>query len=316
MESTGVSIGVGMSSVDEVASTAAAYSASGLKSVSPFFVPRILPNLAAGHLSILHGFMGPNHSVSTACATGLHSIGDAFRFIKASDADVMLCGGAESCIDPLSIGAFARMRAVVSTFNDRPSEASRPFDISRGGFVMGEGAGMLVLEELGHAKKRGARILAEVSGYGMSGDATHITTPGGDGARLAMQRALREATMERRDIGYVNTHATSTPLGDQIETNAIKAVFGDHAKEFAVSSSKGAIGHLLGAAGAVEAIFTVLALNRGILPPTANLHSTSPEMDLNYIPRVPLERTVDAALKNSFGFGGTNASMVFKRYQE
>ncbi|XP_068081934.1 3-oxoacyl-[acyl-carrier-protein] synthase, mitochondrial [Anabrus simplex] len=319
-EKTGVTVGMGMIDLQDVSETNQALT-QGYNRVSPYFVPRILPNMAAGHISIKYGFRGPNHCVSTACATGAHAIGDAFRFIQRADADVIICGAAEACISPLSIAAFCRLRALCTTFNDKPEAASRPFDRDRAGFVMGEGGALLVLEELNHAKSRNAKIYAEILGYGLSGDAAHLTSPSedGTGAILAMTRCLKEADINPRDVGYVNAHATSTPVGDVIESRAIGKLFGEFASNVAVSSTKGAHGHLLGAAGSLEAVFTVMACYSSLIPPTINLENLSEGMDLNYVPNkmqewktsTPVRRI---ALKNAFGFGGTNACLCIAEY--
>lgn len=322
----GVCIGSGIGSFDDVYETSVAFHLGGARKVSPLFVPRLLINMAAGHVSMRYGLRGPNHAASTACTTGNHVLGDASRFILHGDADVMLAGGSESCIHPLAVAGFARAKSLATNYNDDPAAASRPFDRDRCGFVIGEGAGCMVLEELEHAKKRGAKIYAELSGYGLSADAHHMTAPHSDGlgARLAMTNALRHARLQPKDIGYVNAHATSTVLGDVAENRAIRSLLldganGGHARasDVNVSSSKGALGHLLGAAGTVESIFTVLALYHGVRPPTANLDNLPDggEFDLNYVPKQAQEdKELRHALSNSFGFGGTNASLCWSRF--
>jgi len=291
---------------------------SGPDRVSPFFIVSAIVNLAAGNVSIRHGAKGPNSATATACSAGAHAIGDSFRLIERGDADAMICGGAEGAITPMSVAGFASMRAL-STRNDDPKHASRPFDAERDGFVIGEGAGILILEELEFAKARGANILAEIVGYGMSGDAFHVTMPDetGSGAIRVMQRAIKDAGISPEQIGYVNAHGTSTPYNDKFETLAIKKVFGEHASNgLAVSSTKSMTGHALGAAGGIEAVISVLAISEKKLPPTINYEIPDPECDLDYIPNEAREKEVDYVLSNSFGFGGTNACLVFKRYTE
>jgi 3-oxoacyl-[acyl-carrier-protein] synthase II len=291
---------------------------SGPDRVSPFFIVSAIVNLAAGNVSIRHGAKGPNSATATACSAGAHAIGDSFRLIERGDADAMICGGAESAITPMSVAGFASMRAL-STRNDDPQTASRPFDLERDGFVIGEGAGILILEELEFAKARGANILAEIVGYGMSGDAFHVTMPDetGSGAIRVMERAIKDAGISPEEIGYVNAHGTSTPYNDKFESLAIKKVFGDHAKNgLAVSSTKSVTGHALGAAGGIEAVFSVLALKENKLPPTINYQVPDPDCDLDYIPNAARDAEVDYVLSNSFGFGGTNACLIFKRYEE
>lgn len=291
---------------------------SGPDRVSPFFIVSAIVNLASGNVSIRHGAKGPNSATATACSAGAHAIGDSFRLIERGDADAMICGGAESAITPMSVAGFASMRAL-STRNDDPKRASRPFDLERDGFVIGEGAGILILEELEFAKARGANILAEVVGYGMSGDAFHVTMPDetGSGAIRVMERAIKDAGISPSDIGYVNAHGTSTPYNDKFESLAIKKVFGEHAKNgLAVSSTKSITGHALGAAGGIEAVFSVLALKEGKLPPTINYQVPDPDCDLDYIPNEARDGNVEYVLSNSFGFGGTNACLIFKRYAE
>jgi len=312
-ERTGVMIGSGIGGLPGITEGAITLHERGPRRLSPFFIPSNLINLASGHVSIRYGFRGPNHAVVTACSTGAHAIGDAARLILWDDADVMVCGGAEAAICRLGIAGFAAARALSTNFNDDPTKASRPWDQARDGFVMGEGAGVVVLEELEHAKKRGAKIYAEVLGYGMSGDAHHITAPAenGDGAYRSMRNALKRAGLGPDKIDYINAHGTSTPLGDEIELGAVKRLFGEHAYKLSMSSTKSSIGHLLGAAGSVEAIFSILAMRDGIVPPTLNLENPSPGCDIDLVPRHAKERPVRYALSNSFGFGGTNASLVF-----
>ncbi len=314
---TGVLIGSGIGGLPEIAGGAITVHEGRARRLSPFFIPASLINLVSGHVSIRYGLKGPNHAVVTACSTGAHAIGDAARLIMWEDADVMVAGGAEAAICPLGVAGFCAARALSTGYNDTPEKASRPWDQGRDGFVMGDGAGVVVLEELEHAKKRGAKIYAEIVGYGMSGDAHHITAPAedGDGAFRCMQAALKRAGMNPEDIDYVNAHGTSTPLGDEIELGAIKRVFGDAIKGISMSSTKSAVGHLLGAAGAVEAIYSILAMKNSIVPPTLNLDNPSEAcIGVDLVPHKPKERKVRAALSNSFGFGGTNASLVFKAY--
>jgi 3-oxoacyl-[acyl-carrier-protein] synthase II len=283
--------------------------------ISPFFIPGTIVNLASGHVSIRYGARGPNSATATACSAGAHAIGDSFKIIQRGDADVMICGGSEAAITPMSIGGFAAMKAL-STRNGEPERASRPFDADRDGFIVGEGAGILILETLDHAIHRGARIIAEVAGYGMSGDAYHITQPSenGDGANRVMRAAMRDAKIEPHQVGYINAHGTSTPLGDSIETRAMKSAFGEHAAKVAVSSTKSMTGHLLGGAGGLEAGISVLALRDQILPPTINYETPDPTCDLDYVPNKARKAEVEYVLSNSFGFGGTNAALIFKRW--
>lgn len=312
-ERTGVMIGSGIGGLQVIADGAVTMKEKGPRRLSPFFIPGALINLASGHTSIKYGFKGPNHSVVTACSTGAHAIGDASRLIQIDDADVMVAGGAESAVCRLGVAGFAAARALSTNFNDTPEAASRPWDRDRDGFVMGEGSGIVVLEELEHAKRRGAKIYAEITGYGMSGDAYHITapTPDGNGGYRSMRNALRRAQLTVDDIDYINAHGTSTPLGDEIELGAVKRLFGEAAYKLSMSSTKSAIGHLLGAAGSVEAIFSILALNSGVIPPTLNLDNPSEGCDIDLVPHQAKERKVRHVLSNSFGFGGTNASLVF-----
>jgi 3-oxoacyl-[acyl-carrier-protein] synthase II len=314
---TGVMIGSGIGGVEGIAETAILLKERGPRRVSPFFIPGRLINLASGYVSIEFGLKGPNHAVVTACSTGSHAIGDASRLIALGDADVMLAGGAESPVNRISLAGFAAARALSTHFNETPERASRPYDKDRDGFVMGEGAGVVVLEEYEHAKKRGANIYAELTGYGMSGDAYHITAPApdGDGAFRSMQAALKRANITPSEIDYINAHGTSTPLGDELELGAVQRLAGNAAGRISMSSTKSAIGHLLGAAGAVEAIFSVLAIRDGIAPPTINLDNPSVETAIDLVPHQARRRDIDVVLSNSFGFGGTNASLVFRRVE-
>jgi 3-oxoacyl-[acyl-carrier-protein] synthase II len=310
-----VIIGSGIGGLSTIAETAIELHEKGPRRVSPFFIPSALINLASGQVSIRHGFKGPNHAVVTACATGAHAVGDAMRLIQFGDADVMIAGGAEAAVCPLGIAGFIACRAMSTNFNDTPERASRPYDKDRDGFVMGEGAGALVVEEYEHAKARGAKIYAEIVGYGLAGDAYHITAPAedGDGGYRAMEAAIGHAGIDPADIDYINAHGTSTPLGDEIELGAVERLLGQAAGKTAMSSTKSAIGHLLGAAGAVEAAFTVLALRDQIAPPTINLDHPSVETALDLVPNKAKPMKIDIALSNSFGFGGTNASLIFKK---
>ena len=312
---TGVMIGSGIGGLGTIYDAAVMVAEGKAKRLSPFFIPSALINLGSGHVSIKYGFKGPNHSAVTACATGVHAIGDAARLIALNEADVMVAGGAEATVNRLAMAGFSASRALSTAFNDRPSMASRPWDRDRDGFVMGEGSGVVVLEELEHAKTRGARIYGEVGGYGMSGDAHHITAPaeGHDGAFRAMKAAFRNGGMQPSDVQYINAHGTSTPLGDDLELQAVERFFGDSARTVAMSSTKSATGHLLGAAGAIEAIFSLLAIRDGVVPPTLNLENPSCESVIDRVALQAQERRVDVALSNSFGFGGTNASILFKR---
>ncbi|MHC8509817.1 MAG: beta-ketoacyl-ACP synthase II [Rhodospirillales bacterium] len=312
---SGVLIGSGIGGIDTIAQTSVILHEKGARRVSPFFIPSSLINLISGQVSIKYGLKGPNHSVVTACSTGTHAIGDAARLIMLDDADVMVAGGAERALCPLGVAGFNAARALSTNFNDAPEKASRPWDKDRDGFVMGDGAGVVVLEEWEHAKARGAEIFAEVVGYGLSGDAHHITAPSpdGDGAARCMTAALKRAGMAPDEIDYVNAHGTSTPLGDEIELTAVKRVFGAAAEKISMSSTKSAVGHLLGAAGAVEAIFSIMAIREGAVPPTLNLDNPSEGcVGVDLVPHEAKQRPVRAALSNSFGFGGTNASVIFK----
>jgi len=311
---TGVLIGSGIGGLNEIAQTAVMVENGNARRVSPFFIPASLINLVSGHVSIRYKFKGPNHSVVTACSTGAHAIGDAARLIMWDDADVMVAGGAEAAVCRLGVAGFCAARALSTHFNDTPERASRPWDKDRDGFVMGDGAGVLVLEEFEHAKKRGANILAEVVGYGLSGDAHHITAPAddGSGAQRCMEMALKRAGANPEDIDYINAHGTSTPLGDDIELRAVQRVFGESANGLKMSSTKSAIGHLLGAAGSVEAIFSILAMRDGVAPPTLNLDNPSVDCAIDLVPHHAKATPIKMALSNSFGFGGTNASLVFK----
>ncbi len=308
----GVVIGSGIGGLPLIESMHDEMLAKGPRRISPFFVPASIINMISGHVSMRYGFKGPNLAVVTACTTGLHSIGEAGRHIEYGDADVMIAGGSEGCMSPLGVGGFASMRAL-STRNDDPATASRPWDRDRDGFVLGEGAGVLVLEEYEHAKARGAKIYAELGGYGLSADAGHMTAPNMDGPRRAMLSALRNAGVNTDQVDYLNAHGTSTPLGDINETNAIKAALGDHAKKTVVNSTKSMTGHLLGGAGGIESVFTVLAIHNQKSPPTINIFNQDPECDLDYCANTARDMKIDVALKNNFGFGGTNGALVFKR---
>ena len=316
-ERTGVDIGSGIGGFDVIEREHSNLLNGGPRKISPFFIPAAIVNLAAGQVSIRHNAKGPNEATCTACTTSAHSIGDAARIIKYGDADVMIAGGSEAAITPMGVGGFAAMRAL-STRNDDPEHASRPWDKDRDGFVIGEGAGILILEELEHAKKRGARIIAEVAGYGMSADANHITQPAenGEGGFRVMRNAMRDAGIQPEQVGYVNAHGTSTPLGDELEAMAIKRAFGDHAYKMAVSSTKSMTGHLLGGAGGLEAGITVLALRDQIVPPTMNLEHPGEHCDLDFVPNAARKIEMEYALSNSFGFGGTNGCLVFRRWSE
>ncbi len=316
MYRTGVMIGSGIGGLSEIAKGALTVETGNVRRLSPFFIPACLINLVSGHVSIKYGFKGPNHAVVTACSTGAHAIGDAARIIMWEDADVMIAGGAEAATCRLGVAGFARAKALSTSFNETPEKASRPWDQDRDGFVMGDGSGVVVLEELEHAKKRGAKIYAELVGYGMSGDAHHITAPAsdGDGAYRCMKMALKRAGINPQDIDYVNAHGTSTPLGDAIELAAVKRVFGNAVDKLSMSSTKSAIGHLLGAAGAVESIYSILAMRDQVAPPTLNLDNPLEGCDVDLVPHQPRERRIGAVISNSFGFGGTNASLIFKEF--
>jgi len=312
----GVLVGAGLGGLSTIERYHSVLLEHGPKKISPFFIPMLIVNLAPGQISIYFGARGPNSSVVTACATGNHSIGEACRIIQRGDADVMIAGGAESTITPLAIGGFCSMRAL-STRNEEPQRASRPFDKDRDGFVIAEGAGLLILEELEHAARRGAHIYAEIIGFGCNADAYHISapSPNGMGAAKCMEIALKDARINYDEVDYVNAHGTSTPLNDLSETMAMKTVFRDHARKIAVSSTKSMTGHLLGAAGGVEAIYSVLAISRGVIPPTINYETPDPECDLDYVPNTPREATVRVVMSNSFGFGGTNATLIFREFK-
>jgi 3-oxoacyl-[acyl-carrier-protein] synthase II len=312
---SGVLIGSGIGGIEGIAETAYILKEKGPRRVSPFFIPGRIINMASGYVSIEHGLKGPNHSVVTACSTGSHAIGDAGRLIALGDADVMVAGGAESPVNRMSLAGFAACRALSTNFNDRPEKASRPYDRDRDGFVMGEGAGIVVLEEYEHAKRRGAKIYAELIGYGLSGDAYHITAPSmdGDGAFRCMSAAIKRAGISATEIDYINAHGTSTPLGDELELGAVQRVVGNAAGRISMSSTKSSVGHLLGAAGAVEAIFSILAIRDQVAPPTLNLDNPSVETVIDLVPHQARKRSIDVVLSNSFGFGGTNASLVLRR---
>jgi 3-oxoacyl-[acyl-carrier-protein] synthase II len=313
---TGVLIGSGIGGIGGIAETAVALHERGPRRISPFFIPGRIINMASGFVSIAFGLKGPNHSVVTACSTGAHAIGDAARLVALGDAEIMVAGGAESPVNRISLAGFSALRALSTNFNDDPTRASRPYDKDRDGFVMGEGAGIVVLESLEHAKARGAKIYAELVGYGLSGDAYHITapTPDGDGALRCMSAAIRRAGISAGDIDYINAHGTSTPLGDEIELGAVQKLVGNTAGRMSMSSTKSCIGHLLGAAGAVEAIFSILAIRDQVAPPTINLDNPSVETPIDLVPHHMRRREVETTLSNSFGFGGTNASLIFRRY--
>ena len=314
-ERVGVAVGAGIGGLVTIENTMRAYQKGGARKISPFFIPQTIINMTSGWVSMMSGAKGPNVATVTACATGTHAIGDAFEIIARGDADAMIAGGSEACICELGVGGFSAARAL-STRNDDPTAASRPWDKNRDGFVMGEGAGVLVLESLDSAKARGADILAEVIGYGMSGDAYHMTSPspGGEGGGRCMSKALARAGINAEDVDYINAHGTSTPAGDLAETQGIKSVFGDHAKKLMVSSSKSMTGHLLGAAGGIEAAFSVLAVKNGVVPPTINIENQDPDCDLDYVPNVARDVDIKVAVSNSFGFGGTNATVIVRKF--
>ena len=313
-ERVGVLVGAGLGGLPTIEKYHTAFLEGGYKKISPFFIPMLIINLAPGHISMKYGAKGPNISSVSACATGTHSIGDAYQIIRRGDADAMIAGGTESTVTPLGIGGFAVMKAL-SDRNDDPQGASRPFEKNRNGFVMGEGAGIVILEEYEAAKKRGAKIYAEVVGYGLTGDAYHLTAPapGGEGAARCMRMAIKNAGINPDDVTYINAHGTSTPMNDLYETMAIKTVFGDHTKKLMVSSTKSMTGHALGAAGGIEAVFTLMAMEKGVVPPTINYHEPDPECNLDYVPNTARDARIQYALSNNFGFGGTNATILFKK---
>ncbi len=316
-ERVGVLVGAGLGGLATIEKYHEIYLKGGPKKISPFFVPMLIINLAPGQISMYFGCKGPNSSMVTACATGNHSIGEAFKIIQRGDADAMIAGGVESTITPMAVGGFSAMKALSATHNDEPTKASRPFERDRDGFVIAEGAGILMLEEIEHAKKRGATIHAEIVGFGCNADAYHITapSPGGEGAARCMNLALKDAGITAAQLDYINAHGTSTPANDHAETQAMQTVLGDYAKKVAVSSTKSMTGHLLGASGGVEAIFSVMAIKNGVLPPTINYENPDPECDLDYVPNVARQKVIGYAMSNSFGFGGTNATLVFKKFE-
>ena len=315
LERVGVLIGSGVGGMTTIEDQHIIFLEKGPRRLSPFFIPMLIANMASGVVAMNFGLKGPNSAVSTACATGTHAIGDAYRIIERDEADAILAGGTEAALTPIGFGGFCAMRALTTSRNDDPERASRPFDRTRDGFVMSEGAGVVALEELEHARKRGAKIWGEVIGYGMSADAYHMTAPApdGDGALRSMRAALRSAGISPDAVSYINAHGTSTPLNDKLETEAVKSLFGDHAYKLAISSTKSHMGHLLGASGGVEAIATLLTIGNGVVPPTVNYEEPDPECDLDYVPNISREMAVEYAMSNSFGFGGTNATLVFKR---